>query len=304
MDAAPGEKRAAAVPSAAVWAAASRPRTLAAALVPVLTGTALAARVDAWHPAPALYCLLFALLVQVGTNFANDYFDFVKGADTAERLGPTRVTAAGLVAPAAMRRATVAVFTLAFAVGINLVAYGGWWLVAVGVTSIACGLAYTGGPFPLAYNSLGDLFVFVFFGLVAVVFTFYVQTGVFSRDAWLAGAAVGALATNILVVNNIRDRDTDARAGKKTLVVRLGRRFAERQYAGGIAVAAAAVVALSFYGYRWPILLPLVMLIPARRLCGDLRKADTGKEFNRILGRTGAFLIGYGGLLSVGIVFA
>ncbi|MDB6115539.1 MAG: menA, partial [Lacunisphaera sp.] len=209
-----------------LWWEAARPRTLAAAVIPVLVGTALAAGYESADWLAAAICLAFALFVQVGTNYANDYYDFVKGADTPSRVGPRRAVAAGLIAPATMRRATGLVFGAAFLVGLLLVRSGGWWLVPIGVGSILCGLAYTGGPWPLGYNGLGDLFVFGFFGLVAVDTTFYVQAGHVFSDVTSCGAAIGLLAANILVANNYRDLETDAAAGKKTLVVRFGRRFA------------------------------------------------------------------------------
>lgn len=283
---------------------AARPRTLPAAVVPVLVGTALASRLAEWQAVPAFVCLVFALLIQIGTNFANDYFDCLKGADRPDRIGPTRVTAAGLVSARAMRRAIAGVFALAFLAGMNLVSYGGWWLVAVGVISILCGLAYTGGPFPLAYHSLGDVFVFVFFGLVAVAFTFYVQAGFFAWEVWVAGAAVGGLATNILVVNNLRDRETDARAGKITLAVRLGRTFMQNQFMGALLLAGAVPLVLYFRGYGTAILLPLLLAPVGYQLRSHLPRLASGPAFNSLLARTGLFLIGYGLLLSAGICFS
>lgn len=283
---------------------AARPRTLAAAVVPVAVGTSFAMRLDVWQTVPALLCLGFALLVQVGTNFANDYFDFVKGADTPDRVGPTRVVASGLVSLHAMRRAIAVTFVLSFLVGINLVFYGGWWLVPVGMTSILFGVAYTAGPYPLAYNGLGDLFVFVFFGLVAVGFTFFTQALFFTWEIWIAGAAIGALATNILVVNNLRDRDTDAKAGKRTLVVRFGRRFALLQYAGGLLVSAAVPIVLFLGGYGAPVLLPLVLAPAGYLLFEVLSRAEPGATFDAALARTGAFLLFYGMLFSAGVLLS
>lgn len=288
-----------------VWLLAARPRTLPAAVVPVAVGTALAVRAGQAQVIPALLCGAFALLVQVGTNFANDYFDFIKGADTAARVGPIRVVAAGLVSLRAMRWAIAATFLLAFLVGLNLVFYGGWWLVAVGLASIVFGLGYTAGPYPLAYHSLGDLFVFLFFGLVAVSFTFYVQAGFFVHEVWLAGAAIGGLATNILVVNNLRDRKTDAGAGKHTLVVRFGRRAALFQYAGGLALAGAVPAALVWWaGYGAPVLLPLFLAPFGCRLQLCLIRATSGADFNSLLARTGAFLLAYGAAFAGGLLLA
>lgn len=299
-----GRAEGAAAGGAYVWVMAARPRTLAAAVMPVMVGTALAARLDAWQTVPALLCLFFALFVQVGTNYANDYFDFVKGADTAARIGPTRVVAAGLVSMRAMRRAIAGVFLLAFLVGFNLVFYGGWWLVVVGVLSILCGLAYTGGPFPFAYNSLGDLFVFIFFGLVAVGFTFFVQTGFFSWEVWLGGAAIGGLATNILVVNNLRDRETDAAAGKTTLVVRLGRKWALVQYAGSLLLSAIIPFVFLLAGHGRLILLPLLLAPLGYRSFNRLRVLGPGGDHHAALAGSGFILIAYGSLLSLGLLLS
>jgi 1,4-dihydroxy-2-naphthoate polyprenyltransferase len=283
------------------WMLAVRPKTLGAAVVPVAVGTALAARLSDWQIVPALLCLVFALLVQIGTNFTNDYFDFIKGADTADRVGPTRVVAAGLVSLQAMRRAIVVTFVVAFLVGSQLLFYGGWGLVVVGMASILFGLAYTAGPFPLAYNGLGDVFVFIFFGWVAVVFTFYVQTGFFVGELWLAGSAIGALATNILVINNARDRLTDEAAGKRTLVVRYGQRFAIVQY--GLSIVVGAVVPVLFWamGFGGAILLPLLSIIPSGVLWWQFARASSAVEFGGILGKTGAVLMLYGLLFSIGL---
>jgi 1,4-dihydroxy-2-naphthoate polyprenyltransferase len=225
-----------------IWISAARPRTLPAAVAPVLVGSALAWRDGGFVPLAAGLCLAFALLIQIGTNFANDYFDFVKGADTAERVGPRRAVAAGLVSPGVMKAAMAGVFAAAFLTGLFLLPFGGWPLLVIGVLSILCGIAYTGGPYPLAYHGLGDVFVFVFFGLVAVGATVFVQQGTLSPDVWWAASGVGALAANILVVNNYRDAETDARAGKRTLVVLLGRPAARLQYAASLLGALGALV--------------------------------------------------------------
>lgn len=286
-----------------IWVEAARPRTLAAAVVPVGIGTALAhAHGSAgWS---AAVCLAFALLVQIGTNFANDYYDFVRGADTAARVGPRRAVAAGLVSPGTMRLAMWLVFGAAFAVGLLLVVGRGWILLPVGIVSILCGLAYTGGPWPLGYNGLGDVFVFLFFGLVAVVATFYVQTGAIAADAVICGAAVGLLSANILVANNYRDAETDAAAGKRTLVVRFGRRFAVWQYALSNAIAWSAPIGLYFSGYRWPVLVPVVMGPWAYRLTSRLARSHKPEEQIALLGATARFLAVFGGFLAIGIILA
>jgi len=285
------------------WLEASRPKTLPAAIIPVLVGTALAQAHQTADYGSALICLAFALLVQIGTNFANDYFDFLQGADTPARVGPRRAVAAGLIAPRTMLTATCLVLALAFAVGLLLVRERGIILLPIGIVSIVCALAYTGGPFPLAYLGLGDVFVFIFFGLVAVATTFFVQAGYVSPDVYSCAAAVGLLAANILVANNYRDAETDAKAGKRTLVVRCGRRFAVWQYALSNLVALLCPPALLLTGgYRWPVLMPLVLAPGAMFLTWALASSRTPSEQITLLGRTALFLAQFGVLLSVGVI--
>lgn len=276
-----------------VWVEAARPRTLPAAIAPVIAATGLAFHDGGMKPAAAAACLGFALLVQIGTNFANDYFDFLKGADTRERVGPRRAVAAGLVAPATMRRATAVVFAAAFLVGLTLLPFGGWPLVLIGVVSILSGYAYTGGPYPLAYHGLGDVFVFVFFGLVAVTATYFVQAGTVTTDAWLIGAGIGGLATNILVVNNHRDIATDRKAGKRTLAVRFGEGFSRLQFAFGHAIAIGAIVALGWRGTLAPVtagVFAAAALLIALRHSRGLHAGATAPELIWLLGDTGRYL--------------
>jgi len=229
-----------------IWFEAARPRTLPAAVAPVLIGVAIAIRDDAFDALAASAALLGALLIQIGTNFANDYFDFVKGTDTEARIGPVRATAAGLVTPRTMRNAFLLVFALAALVGAYLVWRAGWPLVGIGVVSIACGVLYTGGPKPLAYLGLGDVFVILFFGPVATAGTHYVQALEWSLPAAVAGLGPGLLATALLTVNNLRDVDGDREAGKRTLAVRFGTGFAKAEYATCL-VGAAVVPAVLFF---------------------------------------------------------
>jgi 1,4-dihydroxy-2-naphthoate octaprenyltransferase len=286
------------------WLEAARPKTLPAAVIPVMVGTALAEAHRAADYPEAVICLAFALLVQIGTNFANDYSDFVQGADTPARVGPRRAVAAGLIAPGRMRAATGLVLGVAFAVGLLLVREGGWVLLPVGIVSILCAIAYTGGPFPLGYNGLGDVFVFLFFGLVAVCATFYVQAGGVTPDVVSCAAAVGLLAANILVANNYRDVETDARAGKKTLVVRFGRKFAVWQYALSVTVALLCPPALLLAGgYRWAVLLPLALAPWAVVLTRRLAKSREPAEQIALLGDTAKFLALFGVLLGTGVVW-
>ncbi len=287
---------------AGVWLSAARPRTLPAAVAPVIVGAALAWRDGAFDLLASSICLVFALLIQIGTNFANDYFDFVHGADTAKRVGPRRAVAAGLVSPGTMRKVTIGVFATAFLLGLSLIAWGGPWLLALGVACILAGVAYTGGPYPLAYNGLGDLFVFVFFGLVAVTITYFVQTGHFTADVLLGAVPVGLLAMNILVVNNYRDVETDAAAGKRTLVVILGRRAARVQFGLSLAIAfAIPLVFASRTGDRW-FLLPLVLAPMAAAHARRLRESKTPSELIALLGATGKLLAAYAVLFAAGAV--
>lgn len=284
-----------------IWLSAARPRTLPAAVAPVLVGSALAWHDGRFDARAAALCLAFSLLIQIGTNFANDYFDFVNGADTATRVGPRRAVAAGLIAPAVMRTAMVATFVSAFAAGLGLVAWGGPWLIGIGVASIICGYAYTGGPWPLGYHGLGDVFVFVFFGLVAVVATYFVQAARVGVDVWLAAVPVGLLAANILVVNNYRDADTDAAAGKRTLVVRFGRGFSRVQFGVSLALAFAVPALLLLRGRPAWCLLPWLVAPLAWRHARRLRHSKTPSELIELLGDTGKLLALYSTLLAAGL---
>lgn len=284
-----------------VWLSAARPRTLPAAIAPVVVGSGLAWRDGHFDALAASICLGFALLIQIGTNFANDYYDFVHGADTAARVGPRRAVAAGLIAPATMRRAMFGVFGVAFLLGLTLIAWGGPWLVVVGVTSVLSGIAYTGGPWPLAYHGFGDVFVFVFFGLVAVVATYFVQTGQLAGDAVLAAVPIGLLSTNILLVNNYRDSETDAVAGKRTLVVRFGRRVACVQHVVSLAVAFAVPVWFAARDRSGWCLLPLLALPIAWSHVRRLRESEAPSELIALLGATGKLLALYAALFAVGV---
>ncbi|MEZ4250582.1 MAG: 1,4-dihydroxy-2-naphthoate polyprenyltransferase [Polyangiales bacterium] len=283
------------------WVLAARPQTLSAAFVPVAVGTAVAHVAGGVAWLPALAALLGAFLLQIGTNFANDVFDHEKGADTEARLGPTRAAASGLLTPRALYVGMVATFGLALAVGVYLLAVAGWPILAIGIASILSGIAYTGGPYPLGYHGLGDVFVMLFFGFVAVCGTAYVQLDAVPRDAWIASVPVGALATAILVVNNVRDRVTDVDAGKRTLAVRFGRRAGEVEYLLLVVAAYAAPVALAaLHASPWP-LLPLLSLPIAIKLFRDLRALE-GAPLNATLAGTAKLLLLHGVLLAGGLV--
>ena len=279
-----------------------RPKTLSAALCPVMVGTSLAVLDDSFKFTPALLCLLFALLIQIGTNLANDYYDFIKGADTEERLGPKRVTASGLISLNRMRTMTAVVFLLAFAVGLGLVPYGGWKLLVVGIISIALGYGYTAGPFPLAYLGLGEIFVLIFFGWVAVGFTYMVQAGGFNSIVFLAGTAVGALSTNLLVVNNLRDVDTDVKANKRTLAVRFGRKFTAHEYRAWFALAMFCTIVMAIILRSFLLLLPLAVMPLGAGLCFKIGKPQTGPVYITMLGQSSLVLVFYCVLTSFSLI--
>jgi 1,4-dihydroxy-2-naphthoate octaprenyltransferase len=289
---------------ARAWLLASRPATLPAAAVPVCVGAAAAVHQGArFRPAVFGATLLAALLIQVGTNFANDYSDFQRGADHEGRLGPVRVTQGGLLSETAVRRGIIVAFTAAAFVGGWLAWLGGWPIIAIGVASIICGLAYTGGPWPFGYHGLGDAFVFAFFGIVAVTGTAYLQGGGWSALVLTASVPVGLLVTNILVVNNLRDLPTDRAAGKRTLAVRIGDRATRLQYAAftGIAYVAVADLAFSEPSRRW-LLLPWVTLPPAVLLVRQVLGGAAGRDLNPLLARSGMLLLAFGLLLAAGLV--
>jgi len=286
------------------WILAIRPKTLPAAMAPVLVGSALAYQGGRFVWQPALLCLLFALLIQVGTNFANDYYDFIKGADTEERKGPVRVTASGLISLPRMKLMTALVFLAAFLVGLALIPYGGWWLLLVGLVCIFFGYGYTAGPFPLAYLGLGEVFVMIFFGWVAVGCTYWVQVGEFNLLVALSGTAVGALSTNLLVVNNHRDVDTDVTANKRTLAVRFGRGFSTFEYRAWFALALACSAWMAYaLDSAWP-LLSWVVVPLGLRMCVMMGLKQEGPVYNGMLAKTAAVLILYSVLLSMGLVLA
>ena len=284
-----------------VWVGAARLRTLPAAVVPVVVGTAVARAAGHVAWGPALAALAGSFAIQIGTNFANDVFDAEKGADGPDRIGPVRAVAAGLITAAAMKRAMILAFAIATAFGLYLASVGGWPVVAIGVASILSGIAYTGGPWPLGYHGLGDAFVLGFFGFAAVCGTAYVQLGRVPALAVWASLPVGALATAIIVVNNLRDRATDVRVGKRTLAVRLGRTGALVEYATLIVASYAVSIGLAMNSHDAWLLLPIVSLPLAVSRIRALAKAVAGPEFNACLAATGQLLLAYGVLFAVGL---
>jgi 1,4-dihydroxy-2-naphthoate octaprenyltransferase len=277
-----------------VWIPATRPKTLAAAVAPVVMGSAIAFGDGAFHALAAVAALVGAVAIQIGTNFANDLFDHAKGADTDARLGPTRATASGLVPPSAMRRAFVLMFAIALAAGAYLVWRGGWPVVVIGLLSILFGVLYTGGPAPLAYLGIADLFVLVFFGPVAVAGTHYVEALEWSVAAAVAGLAPGVLSVALLTVNNLRDVDEDRETGKKTLVVRFGRGFAKAWYLICLLVAAWLPVVLvgcfdAPQGVLFASAAALVGVFPLRQVL----RAKPGDTLSGALAGTGRLLVLY-----------
>jgi 1,4-dihydroxy-2-naphthoate polyprenyltransferase len=284
---------------------AARPRTLPAAVAPVLVGTALAGQAGVFHPLTFVATLVGAIFIQVGTNLSNDYSDARRGADTEDRLGPVRVTAGGLVPPRQVLRATWVSFGVAVLVGIYLVAVAGWELLLVGGASILAGVLYTGGPRPYGYEGLGELFVFAFFGIVAVTGSYFVQAKNLPWEAFVLAVPVGLLAASILMVNNIRDLETDRRAGKRTLAVRLGRRRARRLYALMVYFAFLLSPLPWLLGSlsAW-LLLPWLALPLAVPVVRTVANRTDGPTLNAALARTGMLQLVFCLLLSAGILLS
>ncbi|MFB6093775.1 MAG: 1,4-dihydroxy-2-naphthoate polyprenyltransferase [Halanaeroarchaeum sp.] len=301
---------------ATAWLMAARPQTLPAAAAPVVVGTAMAVAADLFAPVPALAALLGAELIQIATNFANDYFDAQKGADTEDREGFTRVTQSGLISAERVRWAATATFALAFLVGIYLASVGGLPIVVIGLASIAAGVTYTGGPYPFGYYGLGDVFVFVFFGLVAVTGTYYVQAaahlasgvplwvppGTVTPAVVLASLPIAALSTAILVVNNVRDLETDRETGKLTLAVRLGYRGSRLEFLALLGVAYVVPVYFAWQGWGLLVLLPLVTLPYAATIWRTVATRTDGAALNPALEDTGKLLAAYAALFGAGIL--
>ena len=293
------------------WFLASRPKTLPAAIVPVAIGGALAETVNGFSFLPWLICLVFAVLIQIGTNFANDYYDFLKGADDERRIGPKRAVASGWISPNSMRTGMLVIFGMAFITGCMLVPFGGWGIFVVGILSIICGIAYTGGPYPLGYNGWRDVFVFIFFGWIATGFTYYVQTGSFefnhgslSGVLWifLAGSVPGALATNLLVVNNVRDAPLDREAGKRTLVVRIGRRFGIGEYVV-MSVLTVSIPLFFATAGKLPGCYLMLLTVPLFvRTVIRLNTAVDRRTYNSLLGTTALLLVLGGVFFTTGLL--
>jgi len=285
-----------------IWVEAARPKTLWAAIAPVMIGTAMAFSDGKFHSLSALLALTGAILIQIGTNFANDYFDFKKGADSKDRLGPTRATEAGLIKPGIMRNAFILVFLITFLIGLYLIYRAGWPIFIIGILSIIFGILYTGGPYPLGYNGLGDIFVLIFFGPVAVGGTYYVQALDITWPVILAGLSPGLISTALLTVNNLRDINTDRKAGKKTLAVRFGVLFTRLEYLITILIASCIVPVILLYmephhPYALAGIFVFLFALPSIKA---VFLNEINAELNKVLGRTGKILLLYSIIFSLG----
>jgi 1,4-dihydroxy-2-naphthoate octaprenyltransferase len=286
---------------ARAWILAARPATLPAAVVPVLVGGAAALAEGArFRPFVFAMTLVCALLIQIGTNFANDYSDFLKGADNDKRLGPVRVTSSGLMTREQVRQGIIVAFGLAVMIGGYLAWIGGWPIIVIGILSVISGLAYTGGPFPTGYHGLGDVFAFAFFGVVAVTGTAFLQTGTWSRFALVLSIPIGLLVTNLLVVNNLRDLPTDIAAGKRTLATRIGDRATRIQYVLFCVVAFIVPAVIAFDQGRRLMLLPFLSIPLAIGLISKVAGGVSGRDLNPVLERSGQLLLAFGLLLAIG----
>lgn len=274
--------------SFAAWVEAARPKTLPASISPVLLASALAWQDGVFNAIPAFLCLMVALFAQIASNFANDYFDFKKGADTEERLGPERAVASGWIEPKHMLTGTFVALGLACICGLFLLFYGGWGLIIVGVAIALCVLAYSAGPFPLAYNGLGDVCVILFYGIIPVCFTYYVQANTFSLLSLILSLAIGALSVNILIVNNYRDYEQDKKAKKRTTIVLFGRRFGLIFYLlnGLIALLLVLPLVSMLPALSWQVGLLCLFFILFYLVWREMARTE-GKALNKILGKTG-----------------
>ena len=283
------------------WILATRPKTLTAAISPVLVGVSLAYHDDTFYPFIAFMTLLAAILIQIGANFSNDVFDFLKGSDREDRLGPIRATQAGLISPSQMMSAMWLIFAFAIIVGFYLAWIGGLPIVYIGLASIISAIAYTGGPYPLGYHGWGDVFVFIFFGLIAIPGTYYLQTGVVSHESILFGVALGMLSTAILIINNLRDADTDIKSGKRTLAVRLGKNVVKFEYI--IMMLVPFIIPLYILNIWGEISLYLIyLLLPLSIQLIIKIYTQTGKALNDVLADTAKFLFQYSLLTSIALI--
>jgi 1,4-dihydroxy-2-naphthoate polyprenyltransferase len=285
------------------WVLAIRPRTLPAAAAGVVMGAAMSWRDGVFRLDAVLICLLTALLLQIGSNLANDVFDFERGTDTAERLGPTRVTQAGLFSPRQVKIGMTVVFGLAAMLGLYLAWLGGWVIIVLGIAAIISAIAYTGGPFPIGYHGLGDIFVFIFFGLASVAGTYYIQTGFVTPAVWWMTIPPGLIITAILVVNNLRDLEHDRKTGKHTLAVRLGEQGTRIQYVVCMVIAYLVLIPVIWVGLiHWATLLAWLSL-PLAYQATQVVLTQKGRPLNMALARTGQTALAFSLLFWLGLLF-
>ncbi len=291
--------------SVRIWMMAARPRTLPTSIAPVLVGSALAGYFHVFHPLRFVAALLGSIFIQVGTNLSNDYSDARRGADTEDRLGPVRVTAGGLVPPRQVLIATYATFGLAVLCGVYLIAVAGWQLLLIGVASILAGVLYTGGPRPYGYEGLGEVFVFLFFGVAAVAGSYFAQVRSFDWESFALAAPVGLLAAALLIVNNTRDIESDRRIGKRTLAVRLGREGARRLYAATLYLAYPLTLVVWVFGpLKLWVALPWLTLPLAVRVIAVVRTHSDGPSLNRALAITGQLQLSFCVLLAAAMLLS
>jgi len=284
------------------WFLAARPKTLSAAATPVIVACALAFHDNSFQWKPALICLLFALLAQIIANYANDYFDYKKGNDNKERLGPKRAVAEGWIAPNTMFIVTIILLLLNLSLGLLLLHYGGWKLIFLGLFIAIFALAYSGGPYPLASHGLGDICVFIFFGIVPVGFTYYVQTLQWNLPVTICGVCVGLVIINILVANNYRDRFSDAKTDKKTSIVLFGEKFGQWFYLFNGIIAVAGCQYFWFEKTIWAAILPIVFLVFHIHTWKEIITINQGKALIGTLEKTARNVLIFGALLAVGLV--
>lgn len=286
------------------WMLAIRPRTLPAAAAGVVMGAALAWRDGVFRLDATLVCLLTALLLQIGSNLANDVFDFERGTDTAERLGPTRVTQAGMLTPKQVKMGMAVVFVLSALLGLYLAWLGGWVVIIMGIAAIISAIAYTGGPFPIGYHGFGDIFVFIFFGLASVAGTYYIQAGSVTPAVWLMTIPPGMIITAILVVNNLRDLENDRKAGKHTLAVRLGEQGTKIQFIVCMVIAYLVLIPVAWAGLiPWTTLLAWLSL-PLAYQATRVILTQKGRPLNMALAKTGQTALVFSLLFWVGLLFS
>lgn len=284
------------------WILASRPKTLAAAIVPVMVGSALAIKQGKFFFSYSLIALLCSILIQIGTNFTNDLFDYLKGADTKKRKGPIRVISAGLISVKEMKLGIILIFILTFILGLYLVFLTDMVILIIGILSILAGILYTAGSYPLAYNGLGDLFVFIFFGIIGTMGTYYLHHQEFTILSFLSSIPVGALITNILIVNNYRDIEEDKLSGKKTLAVKFGKKFSRLEYIFFLSISLLIpVVFYLLFDFNYTILLPILSIPISIKLINMLYKYQ-GEELNKTLELSAKYSALYGLLFSIGLV--